>query len=381
MKDPTSPTPTSVKFKSPTELGLKEALDTAVDEYFEREHIPKTGTFKLFSKTIILFSMLIGVYSAILSLEPYTLFSITIPVWLYKFIYLALWALLGLIFASIGFNIMHDAAHGSYSKKKSVNQLFAYSLNLVGGNEKFWKKKHNIAHHTYTNVDRHDEDIDILPFMRVHKDQKWYWIMQYQHFYWVLFYSFTYVLWITLSDFWKYFSGKIRTDSGNKIKMTIKDHFIFCFSKIFFFTVFIGIPAYYHGTLYALIGFFLILSPVCGLVIATVFQLAHIVESTDNVSAENGIVHDDWTAHQLKTTANFATQNKALSWYVGGLNFQVEHHLFPRISHIHYPAIRPIVKKTAESFGVKYNEEPTFFSAIRSHVRELKKLGQKPTVA
>ncbi len=378
MKSSISPTPTSVKFKSPTKLGLKEALKTAVDEYFEREHIPKTGTFKLFSKTIILFSMLIGVYSAILSLEPYTLFSITIPVWLYVFIYLALWALLGLIFASIGFNVMHDAAHGSYSKKDWVNELFGYSLNLMGGNVHFWKEKHNKAHHTYTNVHKHDEDIDI-DIMRVHSDQEWKWYFKYQHIYWWAAYGLAYGQWIFGSDITKYSSGKIRTESGGRIKMNQKERIIFFVSKINYLIVFVGIPWYVHGFLFAATGFLIMLF-VCGWTISTIFQLAHIVESTDNVSAENGIIKDDWYAHQLKTTSNFATQNKALSWYVGGLNFQVEHHLFPEISHIHYPAIMPIVKKTAASFGIKYNEEPTLWSAIRSHVRVLKKLGQKPAV-
>lgn len=356
-----------VSFKSPTKLGLKEALASEVERYFTYTQTPMTGTMQLYFKTIILLSTLVALYVGIL-VSPSTILSMCI-----------LYPLLGLNFASIGFSIMHDAAHGSYSKKEWINQLFAYSLNLVGGNEKFWKQKHNVAHHTYTNVDRHDEDIDI-PGMRVHKDQEWKWYHQYQHFYWFLFYSLTYFLWIFVSDFAKYFSGKIRTDSAKKIPMTAKDHFIFWFSKIFYLTVFIGIPAYYQGIAYALVGF-LILLPVCGLVIATVFQLAHIVENTDNVSAKDGIIEDDWTAHQLKTTSNFGTQSKVLSWFVGGLNFQVEHHLFPKTSHIHYPAIRPIVKETSKRFGIKYNEEPTFFSAIRSHVRVLKKLGQKPAVA
>jgi linoleoyl-CoA desaturase len=367
MKSSISPTPTSVKFKSPTKLGLKDALNTAVNEYFQREHIPKTGTFKLFSKTIILFSMLVGVYCAILFSQSHTLS------------YVFLYPLLGTIFASIGFNVMHDAAHGSYSNKKLINELFGYSLNLVGGNVLFWKQKHNIAHHTYTNVHKHDEDIDI-PGMRVHTDQEWKWYHKYQHLYWVLFYSLTYLLWIFVSDFGKYFSGRIRTESGGRIVMDTKEYVIFWISKINYLIIFVGIPWYLHGFKFAFIGF-VIMSLVCGFIIATVFQLAHIVESTDNVSAENGIVKDDLTAHQMKTTSNFGTQSKVLSWFVGGLNFQVEHHLFPRISHVHYPDIMPIVKKTAQRFGIKYNEEPTLWSAIRSHVRVLKKLGQKPAVA
>ncbi len=356
-----------VVFRNPHESTLKKILHRKVDEYFTRTGTPKTGTPELYSKTVILLTVLVLTYVGIIVSQSMTLSL------------LVLYPLLGLTFASIGFNVMHDSAHGSYSSKKWVNELFGYSLNLVGGNVLFWKQKHNIAHHTYTNINNHDEDIDI-PGMRVHSVQPWKWYHKYQHVYWVLFYAFTYILWIFVSDFAKYFSGKVRVAHGGKIIMKPIDHVIFWVSKIAYICIFIGIPWYSHGFAYALSGF-LVLSLVCGFVISTIFQLAHIVEDTDNVTSDNGVVHDDWTAHQLKTTADFATKSKVLSWIVGGLNFQVEHHLFPKISHVHYPKIMGIVQNVALAHGIRHNEESTLWSAIMSHVKVLKKLGQQPSVA
>ncbi len=85
--------------------------------------------------------------------------------------------------------------------------------------------------------------------------------------------------------------------------------------------------------------------------------------------------------YQVKTTANFARRNKIISWYVGGLNFQVEHHLFPRVSHVHYPAISRIVKETCQKFNIPYNEFRTMSGAIASHFRMMRELGRKPQLA
>jgi len=118
---------------------------------------------------------------------------------------------------------------------------------------------------------------------------------------------------------------------------------------------------------------------IAGFILALVFQLAHTVEGTSHpLPNEVGVIENDWAMHQLITTANFSRRNKLVSWYVGGLNFQVEHHLFPYISHVHYPELAEIVKSTAEEFGVPYLENRTFSGAVASHFAFLYQLGQKP---
>ncbi|MFB6307532.1 MAG: fatty acid desaturase, partial [Flavobacteriales bacterium] len=115
---------------------------------------------------------------------------------------------------------------------------------------------------------------------------------------------------------------------------------------------------------------------ITGLILSFIFQTAHVINETDFYTVEeDGSVENNWAVHQMKTTANFANNNKLLSWYVGGLNFQIEHHLFPHICHVHYKAISDIVKRTAKEFNVPYYEHKTFFGALKSHFSLVYQLG------
>lgn len=339
-----------------------EALKTRVDNYFSSNDIRPSGNVRLYAKTIILGITAISFYTILVFLTP--------PVW----VSIAICLLFGLNLAAIGFNVMHDGAHGSFSRKKWVNELMAYSLNAMGGNSFIWKNKHNVNHHTYTNIEGMDDDIDIQPWIRVHDEQPKYWFHRFQHIYWVFLYGATYLLWVFVKDFSKYFSGKIA--GTNFRKMNSKEHSFFWLSKVFYVSVFIGFPIYQVGLAETLIGYSII-AFVCGLMISVVFQLAHVVEDVQfpvTVGDTNKMANE-WAVHQVLTTANFATKSKSVSWFVGGLNFQVEHHLFPKISHIHYPQISKLVKETCTQFNISYNEYPTVLSALRSHVGHLKHVG------
>ena len=268
---------------------------------------------------------------------------------------------------------MHDGAHGSFSSKKWINELAAYSLNLLGASSFFWKIKHNVVHHSFTNIEEVDDDIDIKPWMRLCHGQPKYWFHKFQHIYWVLLYGITYILWVFYLDFQKYFSRKIALHEINKIPT--KEHLIFWGSKIFYLGLFVALPISIVGWKFWLLGYF-ITGFVTGLTIGIVFQLAHVVEETEfSVPDDSKKIQTEWATHQIRTTADFATKNKLVTWYLGGLNFQVIHHLFPRISHIHYPKIHQIVKETCLQFEVPYFEFKTVGGALKSHVRHLKSIG------
>lgn len=341
-----------------------DALKKRINSYFENRNLDLTGNRHLFLKTIILLTLLFSNYIILVFFTP--------PVWLA----LILCALLGLNFAAIGFNVMHDGAHGSYSSKKGLNDVMAYSLNLMGGSSYIWKIKHNLIHHSFTNVEGLDDDIDIKPFMRVHEDQPRYWFHRFQHIYWVLLYGMAYFLWVFWQDFEKYFTGKIG-DSKMR-KMDIKEHIVFWGSKLIYVSIFLLIPIFQVGLAETLLGYGIMIF-VCGFFISVVFQLAHVIQETSFPKADEQTskIHNEWAVHQLETTANFSTKSKFVSWLVGGLNFQVEHHLFPRISHVHYPAISELVRQTCREFNVTYLEHPTVASAVRSHVKYLRVMGRK----
>lgn len=337
-------------------------LKKRVDEYFNSKGIEFTGNRKLYLKTGILFSATALLYALLVFVD--------LPVW----VSIIMCVLLGLTFAAIGFNVMHDGAHGSYSQKRWVNEMMGYSLDLLGGSSYLWKQKHNVVHHSFTNIEGHDDDIDIRPWIRTNTHQPKRWYHRYQHIYWVILYGFNYMVWVFTRDFVKYFSGKI---ANTKIKkMKLKDHIIFWASKAFYLFTFIVIPGIMVGWLETLIGY-TIISFVTGFVISVIFQLAHVVQEAEFPvpHEETNRLEQDWTVHQLLTTANFATRSRVVSWFTGGLNFQVEHHLFPRISHVHYPAISKLVKEVCDQFNVRYMEFPSVMSALRSHVLYLKSVG------
>lgn len=340
-----------------------DQLKKRVDAYFEENKINRWGNWKIYLKTGVLFGLAVALYVWLVFFTP--------GIWLS----LAFCALLGLTLAGIGFNVMHDSAHGSYSKYNWLNEMMGYSLNLMGGDVRLWKTKHNMVHHSFTNVEGIDDDIDIKPFIRVNEHQKKYWIHRFQHYYAFILYSLNYLFWIFYGDFNKYFSGKVGDTKIRKYKM--KDHIIFWATKLIYLFVFIVLPILNVGLGATLLGY-LVLTIVCGVTIATTFQLAHVVEEVDFIDPDaiNHKSEEEWAVHQVNTTCNFATKSKLVEWFTGGLNFQVEHHLFPRISHVHYPAINKIVKETCEQFGISYHEHRTVFLAVRSHLMHLKEVGR-----
>ena len=343
-------------------------LKSEVDKYFKQQRLKKTGNWKLFLKTGVLIPAAIMIYISIIFFH--------LPVALV----IVMAGLLGFTLASIGFNVMHDACHGSYSSQKWANNVMGLTMNALGGNAYIWKQKHNIIHHTYTNVDGMDDDIAKSPLIRQCDTQKWLPMHRIQHIYLPLVYSITSLAWALLTDFMKYFNQKVHKTGMQK--MDTREHVIFWVSKILYLSVYVLIPLFVLGPIGWLL-FFAAMHVVEGLTLAIVFQLAHVVEHTEFevVTNDPKVIETEWAVHQVKTTANFANNNKIISWLVGGLNFQIEHHLFPKVSHVHYPALSKIVKRVCELHGMPYHQYPTMSSAVASHFRFMRQLGRKPKLA
>ena len=343
-----------------------QSLKTSVDAYFEKNNIEKTGDWRLYIKTILLWVSAIAIYVSLM------LFKIeALPA-------LLLCAAFGYLLACIGFSVMHDANHGSYSNRPLLNDAIGLSANVLGASSYFWKQKHNIIHHTYTNIDGIDDDIAKSPIIRHCESQKWVPAHRIQHLYLLPVYSLSSIFWIFIMDFTKYFSRKIYTTEA--WKLSLKNHIIFWGTKVFYATFYVVLPIMIWGWQGWLIGY-LTMNIVLGLTLSLVFQLAHVVENTEfeNIALdETKHIDSAWAEFQIRTTSNFAMKNKVISWFVGGLNFQVEHHLFPKVSHIHYPAISKIVEEKCKEFNLPYNYYPTMWGALVSHFKVMKQLGHKP---
>jgi linoleoyl-CoA desaturase len=336
------------------------SLKTSVDAYFKDNNIQKTGDWRLYIKTFLLVGGAIGMYLLILLGHLPAIYNVLLCI------------PLGYIMACIGFAVMHDANHGSYSTNTKLN------ANLLGASSYFWKQKHNIIHHTYTNVDGIDDDIAKSPIIRQCESQKWVPAHKVQYLYLTPIYALSTLFWIFNMDFQKYFKRKIYTTEA--WKMTTKNHIIFWVTKIYYVGVFMVLPIALFG-FWGWLGGYLLTNAALGLTLSFVFQLAHVVENTEFEHVpldDTKHLETAWAEHQIKTTANFAMDSKIISWFVGGLNFQIEHHLFPKVSHIHYPAISKIVMEKCKEFNLPYNYYPTLAQALASHFRVMKALGKKP---
>jgi linoleoyl-CoA desaturase len=341
------------------------SLKADVEAYFRENQLKKTGNTKLYVKTWVLIPAAVLLYVSVLTLQLPGIAAVL------------LCGVLGFTLACIGFNVMHDACHGSYSENSRVNDLLGLTLNALGGNAFIWKQKHNIIHHTYTNIDGVDDDIAKSPLMRQCSTQKWVPAHRIQHIYVVLIYAISSFAWVFIMDFTKYLQKKVYRTPLQPMKA--KDHFTFWMSKALYLVFYIALPVSLVGWQAWGIGFAAM--HVCmGFTLAIVFQLAHVVEETEFevVGDEAMVIENEWAIHQINTTANFAPGNKVISWFVGGLNYQVEHHLFPRISHVHYPELSKIVEAKCKEFNIEYHCMPTMTAAIQSHFRFMYELGRKP---
>lgn len=347
-----------------------KAINAEADHYFSSRGIAKTGNVHLYIKSIVLLTSAILIYWAILSFK--------MPWYLTATLGLAL----GFVSACIGFNIMHDANHGSYSSRKWINETLSLTMNALGGNSFIWRYKHNILHHTYPNVDGIDDDIAKSPLIRMCESQRWVPAHRVQHIYTPFLYALSSLIWVLFQDFEKYFKPKL-SDESMSSRMKPVDHVLFWVSKLLYILFYIALPVLLTGWMNWLV-FFLALHIGLGFTLAIVFQLAHVVESTifETVSkGETKKLPNEWAIHQVLTTANFCPDNKIITWMAGGLNYQVEHHLFPRVSHVHYPALSKIVQAKCAEFNLPYHSMPTLFSAVSSHFRFIKSLGRNPLQA
>jgi linoleoyl-CoA desaturase len=282
--------------------------------------------------------------------------------------------LLGLVSAGIGFNIQHDGGHQAYSNFPWVNKLMAMSLDLIGGSSYNWHWKHGMFHHIYANITGHDVDLDIGIFGRLTPYQRRLPFHQWQHYYLWPLYGLIAIRWHFYDDFQAVWSGRISEQPYPRPKGW--DLIRLLMGKTVFLILAFAIPMLYHPV-WVVLAFYGLTALVLGLVLSVVFQLAHAVEAAEFPMPREGTgrIDNAWAIHQVETTVNFARHNAALSWFLGGLNFQVEHHLFPQICHVNYPAIAHVVEQTCREFGIEYRDHTSFGAGIKSHFRWLRKMG------
>jgi len=354
-----------VKFNNEDRPEFFKTVNTRVNAYFKENNISRHANLNMKFKTVFMIS---------LYFVPFVL-MLTGVIKSYWGAF-AMWSIMGLGVSGIGLSIMHDANHGSYSKNASTNKLFGFILNFVGGYHVNWKIQHNVLHHSFTNIEGWDEDIEkgIMRFSPTQKRKK---AFRYQIFYAPILYGLLTAYWFLAKDFVQLISYSKRglmKAQGLSFNRALAE---IVFNKTWYIGMMFVLPFMITGFPFWLIvsGYFL-MQFIAGIILAFIFQSAHVLEETDFFVPDEKIsVKNHWAIHQMKTTANFANGSTLFSWFIGGLNYQIEHHLFPNICHVHYRNIAPIVKQTAKEFGIPYYHHKTFLKALQSHFRLLNQLG------
>ena len=334
-----------------------------VDEYLSDPRTRARGRAALYAKGIVAFLVLFGSWLILVLGHP--------GLWL------GLLCFGGLILGTslIAFSVMHDANHGAYFRTRRLNHLMGWTADaLLGLSSYAWRVKHNVAHHTYTNVDGYDADITQVPFARLVPGQlprPWY---RLQHYYiWAL-YCLMALRWQTVGDVAAFARGRIGTSA---LRMPRRwDLAGLLGGKVIFVGWVIIVPMLVYPW-WAVLSGYVVYSMIVSLIMAVTFQLAHCVEEADFASAEQlASERRIWAVHEVETTVDFCPRNVVLGWVVGGLNYQIEHHLFPRVPHTHYPQIAKIVQRNAERHGVRYVTQHSLRAALGSHFRHLRTMGR-----
>ena len=286
---------------------------------------------------------------------------------------------LGFAAAAIGMNVQHDANHGGYSRHRAVNRFFGFTLDMLGASSYVWSFKHNVFHHTYTNIQGADSDINAQPFSRFAPEQKRRLLHRFQPLYVWLLYGVLPTVWQFFDDFRMVAIGKVDQQEFPRPKGWQMTAFVLF--KLQFYAWVVVIPVLVHPAGSAL-ALYAIASGTLGITLSITFQLAHCLEEAEfPKQPADGRMETPWAQHEIETTVDFAQGNRFLTWYLGGLNYQIEHHLFPKICHLHYPAIAPIVEATCKEFGLRYRSHRTMRGALASHIRWMGKMGTQGGLA
>jgi linoleoyl-CoA desaturase len=365
---PTSPAVDSgVKLKFGSDGGFQRELRKRVEEFFQRSGRRERDCPQMYFKSAVILATLI---------VSYVVLVFVASTW-WQALPAAL--MLGAAIGCIGFNIMHDGGHMAYSNHAWVNRVSAMSLDLVGASSHIWRWKHAVFHHMYVNVQGYDSDTDLGAMARLNPHQPRLWVQRFQHWYIWLLYGVMVIRWQFYGDFRDLAAGHIgeqpfRRPRGWDLAQLIG-------FKLLFVVLAFGIPLLFHSFAVVALVYVGTLA-IVGIALSLVFQLAHCVEEAEFPlpNAESGRIDNAWAIHQIESTVNFARDNRVLCWLLGGLNFQIEHHLFPRICHVNYPALSRVVEQTCRDFGVRYREHRSFLTGIASHYRWMRQMG-RPTAA
>lgn len=344
--------------------GFSKEVQRRVYNYFKENNISQYATTTSLVKGLFGFSIWGLLYaSLVLNLMNSNLILLFI-------VYLGI----GLTNVFLAFNVVHDACHNAMSEKRTINRLFGYTMNFVGGNGYLFARTHR-AHHGFVNVAGIDNTLETHGAFRFTPHEPWQPKHKWQYLYAPMLYLFTYIHWVFVKDF-KWFFTEENIGNDKQVKHPTSEYIILFASKLLYFTITLVIPIVtlpipWWIILLAWINMHLI----PGLVITLLFQVTHIYSGSSFPQPdETGTIQNNYFKHILETTTDYSRESKFVAWITGGMNIHIAHHFFPQINHTHYQPVTTIIKQTAEDFGLIYQEVPNFWIAFKNHLKMMRLL-------
>lgn len=356
-----------LKFSNKNQAEFIKDLRAQVKDYFDNNNISKYGNASIITKSILMFLLYLIPFIAMLGG-----FVGTLPMLFLAF------SLMGVGMAGLGMVLMHDANHMTYSKNHRINKFLSSSLYLLGGYPVTWQHQHNTLHHGFTNIDGYDEDISGAGFMRFSPNIPLKKHHKFQYVYAWFFYGLMTISWTTTKDFKQlrqYKKDNIPLSNTTSYKQMFIELIV---SKVLYYMIFLLLPIILlpFSWYWVVLGY-LVMHFICGFLLTVIFQTAHVMPSSEYPTpGDDGKLENSWAIHQLLNTSNFSPKSRVFSWFIGGLNYQIEHHLFPYVSHVHYKKLSKLVKSTAEKYQLPYYVKQNFLLAVYSHFKMLKLLGR-----
>jgi linoleoyl-CoA desaturase len=351
-----------------TNMEFQTALRRNVDAYFERTGRPRRGNWQVYLKAAIILSCFFASYIVLVFVAENLWQGLVSAI------------LLALSMTGIGFNIMHDGDHHAFSGRGWVNRAAAMTLDLIGVSSYMWHWKHAIYHHNYVNIVGYDPDVEVSSLARFAPHEKLLWFHRWQHLYmWVL-YAFLVAKLHFYNDVQSLLFGRIHVHPIPRPKGW--SLVIFIGGKTTFLVLAFVLPLLYHRVLFVLFYYGLTVF-IMGVPLSVVFQLPHCTGRSDHPLPDEATheLQNPWAVHQAEVTLDFDRGSRVKTWFFGGLNFHLEHHLFPSICHVNYPGMSRIVEKTCREFGVNYAEHRTFWTGLAEHYRWLREMGRRTTAS
>jgi linoleoyl-CoA desaturase len=358
------------RFLPPLNFGEDKAFEIElhwrVDEYFSKAGVPRTATTGVYFKAFFMFAVFVATY-VLLVFTAKTFWQGVV-----------LSAFLGFCMVGIGVNIQHDGSHNAYSRHRWINRIMAMTVDLIGASSYLWSWKHNRIHHSYTNIAHYDTDIDLGILGRIAPSEKRLWFHRWQHIYLWLFYGLLVIKWQLFDDFFNAFRGKLGNHTIPRPKGT--DLAVLALGKLVFFSLAFAIPLFFHS-LTQVLFYYALAMIVEGSTLSLIFILPHGVGDAEfpmpvPVAGNKSALPYSRAEHQARVTVDFKRKNPIVTWLVGGLNFHREHHLFPSVSHVHYPRIAGIVDEVCEQFNIPHVNHRSYAVGLSAHYRWLRRMGR-----